>query len=91
MGVQVILYEILSFETLHVKCTLFENHDAIATVTGIGNLKQLKKNARQQNFVVEDVPYQLARNQKEVDQLEKQLLEKSPFFHGIHLNPKTEL
>ena len=69
----------------------FENHDAIATVTGIGNLKQLKKNARQQNFVVEDVPYQLARNQKEVDQLEKQLLEKSPFFHGILLNPKTEV
>ena len=59
----------------------FEDYDAIATVSGIGNLKQLKKNASQQNFVVEDVPYQLARNQKEVDRLKKQLLEKSPFFH----------
>ena len=69
----------------------FENHDAIATVSGIGNLKQLKKNIRQQNFVVEDVPYQLARNQKEVDRLKKQLLEKSPFFHGVLLNPETEV
>jgi len=69
----------------------FEDHHAIATVSGIGNLKQLKKNARQQNFVVEDVPYQLARNQKEVDRLEKQLLEKSPFFHGVLLNPETEV
>ena len=69
----------------------FEDHDAIANVSGIGNLKQLKKNARQQNFVVEDVPYQLARNQKEVDRLEKQLLEKSPFFHGVLLNPETEV
>jgi predicted RND superfamily exporter protein len=69
----------------------FENHDAITTVSGIGNLKQLKKNIRQQNFVVEDVPYQLARNQKEVDRLKKQLLEKSPFFHGVLLNPETEV
>ena len=42
----------------------FKDHDAVATVSGIGNLKQLKKNTSQQNFVVEDVPYQLARNQK---------------------------
>ena len=34
----------------------FEDYDAIAAVSGIGNLKQLKKNASQQNFVVEDVP-----------------------------------
>ncbi len=69
----------------------FKDHDAIATVSGIGNLKQLKKNTSQQNFVVEDVPYQLARNQKEVDRLERQLLEKSPFFHGVLLNPETEV
>jgi predicted RND superfamily exporter protein len=69
----------------------FEDHYAIATVSGIGNLKQLKKNPKQQNFVVEDVPYQLARNQKEVDRLEKQLIEKSPFFHGVLLNPETEV
>ena len=69
----------------------FEDYDAIATVSGIGNLKQLKKNANQQKFVVEDVPYQLARNQEEVDRLKKQLLEKSPFFHGVLLNPETEV
>jgi len=69
----------------------FENQDAIATVSGIGNLKQLQKNAKQQNFVLEDVPFQLARNQKEVDQLEKQLLEKSPFFHGVLVNPESEV
>ena len=69
----------------------FEDYDAIANVSGIGNLKQLKKNTSQQNFVVEDVPYQLARNQKEVDLLKKQLVEKLPFFHGALLNPETEV
>ena len=36
-------------------------------------------------------PYQLARDQKEVDKLEKKLLEQSPFFHGVLLNPNTEV
>jgi hypothetical protein len=36
-------------------------------------------------------PISWARNQKEVDRLKKQLLEKSPFFHGVLLNPETEV
>ena len=69
----------------------FEGIDAVAAVTGIGNLKQLRKNTKQQSFVVEDVPYQLARDQQEVDKLEKKLIEQSLFFHGVLLNPDTEV
>ena len=69
----------------------FEGLDAVAAVTGIGNLKQLRKNTKQQSFEAEDVPYQLARDQQEVDKLEKKLLEQSPFFHGVLLNPDTEV
>jgi predicted RND superfamily exporter protein len=36
-------------------------------------------------------PYQNAKNQKEVDLLREQLLVKSPFLHGILINPKTEV
>ncbi len=58
---------------------------------GIGNLKQLTKNTNQQNFGIQNIPYQNAKNQKEVDLLREQLLVKSPFLHGILINPKTEV
>lgn len=69
----------------------FEGLEAVSSVSGIGNLKQLTKNTNQQNFGIQNIPYQNAKNQKEIDLLREQLLVKSPFLHGILINPKTEV